>query len=261
MCACGDGRAPGRGRTSARLRADPRESRRTDWGDGSVRPPPAPPAAPAAGLLPSRRGKPHDGERAPAHAGGGADHRPRRQPRRPHGRPSRWDAPGTGSGPCKPAACPPSRSALGADYPIVPMDLQFFQGDFGTFPGIGPIPSRIRRLSTQKWIARRPLRSFSRSRNSIGWGSPSISLRVAQNIAREDLRGQRQVVTSDVKRATTSSSRRRVRWRPSRRPSGRSASSTAWWGSSSRSGRRSGPTAWMSRRASPRRSRRLHRRE
>src|SRR5262245_41481569 len=37
---------------------------------------------------------------------------------------------------------PGLRIGLGADYPMVPIDLQFFKGDFGTFPGIGPVPSQ-----------------------------------------------------------------------------------------------------------------------
>src|SRR5262245_3284472 len=48
---------------------------------------------------------------------------------------------------------PGLRIGLGADYPMVPIDLQFFAGDFGTFPGIGPVPSRDTTLSTQRWLA------------------------------------------------------------------------------------------------------------
>ena len=48
---------------------------------------------------------------------------------------------------------PALRIGVGVEYPMVPIDLNFFQGDFGTFPGIGPVPSTDTTLSTQKVLA------------------------------------------------------------------------------------------------------------
>jgi outer membrane protein TolC len=96
---------------------------------------------------------------------------------------------------------PALRIGLAADYPIVPIDLNFFQGDFGTFPGIGPVPSRDTTLSTQRWLAAASAAVIQPLAQQYRLGLTVDQLRVGQNIAREDLRGQRQTVASDVKRA------------------------------------------------------------
>lgn len=91
--------------------------------------------------------------------------------------------------------------SAGGDYPLTPLDLTFKQGDFGTFPGIGPVPSTQTTLETQKLMAAasaaivQPLARQYRLALTIDQAG------VSQDIAREDLRAQRQAVAADVKRA------------------------------------------------------------
>ncbi len=96
---------------------------------------------------------------------------------------------------------PALRIGVGVEYPMVPIDLNFFQGDFGTFPGIGPVPSTDTTLSTQKVLALASAAVIQPLAQQYRIGLTVDQLRVGQDIAREDLRGQRQVVASDVKRA------------------------------------------------------------
>jgi outer membrane protein TolC len=95
---------------------------------------------------------------------------------------------------------PALRLGVGADYPIVPIDLNFQQGDFGTYPGIGPVPANDTTLSTQRWLAAVSAGVVQPIAQQYRLGLTVDQLGVAQNIAREDLRAQRQGVASDVKR-------------------------------------------------------------
>lgn len=96
---------------------------------------------------------------------------------------------------------PGIRVGVGADYPLIPIDLEFRTGDFGTFPGIGPVPASDTTLSTQKWIATASAGIVQPLAQQYRLGLTIDQLGVAQNIAREDLRAQRHAVASDVKRA------------------------------------------------------------
>jgi outer membrane protein TolC len=89
---------------------------------------------------------------------------------------------------------------VGADYPLVPLELKFKQGDFGTFAATGPIPSQDTTLSTQELIATATTGIVQPLAQQYRMGLIVDQLGVAQNIAREDLRGQRHAVTNDVKR-------------------------------------------------------------
>src|SRR5262249_62389316 len=53
---------------------------------------------------------------------------------------------------------PRIQAGVEADYPVLPIDLTFQKGDFGTFPTTGPIPSQETVLSTQQWLAAAPAR-------------------------------------------------------------------------------------------------------
>ena len=96
---------------------------------------------------------------------------------------------------------PALRLGAGADYPLIPIDLNFRQGDFGTYPGIGPVPANDTTLSTQKMLAAVTAGVAQPLAQQYRLGLTIDQLGVAQNIAREDLRGQRQAVASEVKRA------------------------------------------------------------
>ena len=96
---------------------------------------------------------------------------------------------------------PALRIGAGGDYPVIPIDLNFFQGDFGTYPGIGPVPSRDTTLSTQKMLAAVTAGVAQPLTQQYRLGLTVDQLGVAQDIAREDLRTQRHAVASDVKRA------------------------------------------------------------
>src|SRR5215475_3628692 len=89
---------------------------------------------------------------------------------------------------------PSTNVGAGGDYPLTPLNLTFFQGDFGTFPGIGPVPSTQTTLSTQNFMA-------TASAAIVQPLARQYQLGVAQDITREDLRAQQQVVVNDVKRA------------------------------------------------------------
>ncbi len=90
---------------------------------------------------------------------------------------------------------------VGADYPVVPLELRFKQGDFGSFPTTGPIPSQDTALETQEFIATATAAIVQPLAQQYRLGLMVNQLGVAQNIAREDLRTQRQGVTNDVKRS------------------------------------------------------------
>jgi outer membrane protein TolC len=95
---------------------------------------------------------------------------------------------------------PALRLGIGADYPMVPIDLNFQQGDFGTYPGIGPVPSTDTTLSTQRWLAAVSAGIVQPIAQQYRLGLTVDQLGVAQDMAREDLRTQRHSVASDVKR-------------------------------------------------------------
>jgi outer membrane protein len=96
---------------------------------------------------------------------------------------------------------PALRVGLGADYTLTPIDLDFRRGDFGTYPGIGPVPANDTTLSTQKLLAAASAGVVQPLAQQYRLGLTVDQLRVAQDIARQDLRAQRQGVASDVKRA------------------------------------------------------------
>jgi outer membrane protein TolC len=96
---------------------------------------------------------------------------------------------------------PALRLGAGADYPVIPIDLNFRQGDFGTYPGIGPVPGTDTTLSTQKMLAAVTAGIAQPLAQQYRLGLTVDQLGVAQNIAREDLRTQRHAVASEVKRA------------------------------------------------------------
>lgn len=89
----------------------------------------------------------------------------------------------------------------GGDYPLTPLNLTFHQGDFGTFPGTGPIPSTQTTLSTQNLMATASASIVQPLARQYRIGLTVDQMGVAQDIAREDLRAQRQAVANDVKRA------------------------------------------------------------
>src|SRR5215510_13394513 len=89
----------------------------------------------------------------------------------------------------------------GGDYPLTPLNLTFFQGDFGTFPGIGPVPSTQTTLSTQNFMATASAAIVQPLARQYRLGLSVDQLGVAQDITREDLRAEQQVVVNDVKRA------------------------------------------------------------
>jgi len=88
-----------------------------------------------------------------------------------------------------------------ADYPLLPIDLTFQKGDFGTFPSTGPIPSQETTLSTQRWMAAATAGVVQPIAQQWRLGLIINQLGVRQSIAREDLREQQQNVANDVKRA------------------------------------------------------------
>jgi outer membrane protein TolC len=96
---------------------------------------------------------------------------------------------------------PALRVGAAADYPLAPIDLNFQRGDFGTYPGIGPVPANDTTLSTQKLLAAASAGIVQPLAQQYRLGLTVDQLRVAQDIARQDLRSQRQGVASDVKRA------------------------------------------------------------
>jgi len=104
-------------------------------------------------------------------------------------------------GAAKTRRLPALRLGVGADYPMVPIDLTFQKGDFGTYPGIGSVPSTETTLSTQKLLANASAGIVQPLAQQYRLGLTVDQLGVAQNIAREDLRAQRQAVANDVKRA------------------------------------------------------------
>ena len=95
---------------------------------------------------------------------------------------------------------PGIRFGFEADYPLVPLELTFQKGDFGTFPATGPIPSKETVLGTQGWLAAVTAGVVQPLAGQWRMGLIVDQLGVAQNIAREDLRAQSQSVTNDVKR-------------------------------------------------------------
>lgn len=95
---------------------------------------------------------------------------------------------------------PGIRVGFEADYPLVPLELTFQKGDFGTFPATGPIPSKETVLGTQGWLAAVTAGVVQPLAGQWRMGLIVDQLGVAQNIAREDLRAQGQSVTNDVKR-------------------------------------------------------------
>ena len=111
------------------------------------------------------------------------------------------DRAGDRIGAAKTRRLPALRIGVGADYPLVPLDLTFQQGDFGTYPSIGPVPSTETTLSTQKLLATATAAVVQPLAQQYRLGLAVDQLGVAQNIAREDLRTQRQAVANDVKRA------------------------------------------------------------
>src|SRR5215831_17195852 len=139
-------------------------------------------------------------KRASAHAGRSGCYCAQRQPRRAHG-----DARGgPGRRPDRrgeDAPLPSINVGAGGDYPLTPLNLTFFQGDFGTFPGIGPVPSTQTTLSTQNFMATASAAIVQPLARQYRLGLTVDQLGVAQDIAREDLRVHQQVVVNDVKRA------------------------------------------------------------
>jgi outer membrane protein TolC len=96
---------------------------------------------------------------------------------------------------------PAIRVGVEADYPVLPIDLTFQKGDFGTFPGTGPIPSQETTLRTQSWLAAATAGVVQPLSQQWRLGLIINQLGVQQSIAREDLREQQQAVANDVKRA------------------------------------------------------------
>ena len=90
---------------------------------------------------------------------------------------------------------------VGARLSVAPLELRFKQGDFGAFPATGPIPSQDTTLETQEFIATATAAIVQPLAQQYRLGLMVNQLGVAQNIAREDLRTQRQGVTNDVKRS------------------------------------------------------------
>jgi len=83
---------------------------------------------------------------------------------------------------------------------VLPIELQFRRGDFGTYPVIGPIPAEDTTLRTPRKLTTsvsarvaQPLSQLYRLTLGID------QLGVSQNIAQEDLRFQRQTTIRDVK--------------------------------------------------------------
>ncbi|HTY78243.1 MAG TPA: TolC family protein [Candidatus Bathyarchaeia archaeon] len=89
----------------------------------------------------------------------------------------------------------------GGDYPLAPINMTFNQGDFGTYPGIGPVPATNTTLSTQNLMVTASAAIVQPLARQYRLGLTVDQLGVAQDIAREDLRTQQQAVVNDVKRA------------------------------------------------------------
>src|SRR5262245_17566985 len=96
---------------------------------------------------------------------------------------------------------PRIQAGVEADYPVLPIDLTFQKGDFGTFPSTGPIPSQETTLRTQSWLAAATAGVVQPLAQQWRLGLIINQLGVQQSIAREDLRAQQQGVANDVKRA------------------------------------------------------------
>jgi outer membrane protein len=91
---------------------------------------------------------------------------------------------------------------LFGSIPLQRIDFTFKQGDFGTFPGGGPNPSTDVRISTPRTLNLFALASVNQPLSQLYRINLGIrATEVSRELAKEDLRAQRQSVVNDVKKA------------------------------------------------------------